>query len=618
MRRSPQPPRLEFDADGAPAATAFGDVYFSKAGGLAESDAVFLAGCDLPAAWAGRENFAIGELGFGAGLNFLATLRAWREHRSSGARLDFVSVEAFPLSRDQAARALLAFPEIAADAARLVAQWPVIAFGPQRLWFAPEGVTLTVIIEEAAPALERLRGRFDAWYLDGFAPARNPAMWTPAVLARVAALSASGARAATYSTAGTVRRGLESAGFAVAKRPGFARKRERLEAVASLAGQTPAPTPPRTLAILGAGIAGAHLAAAARRHGLNATLYDAADSFGAGASGNPLALVMPRLDRAENGASRLFRAAYLAALAAYAGLGGSAFAAIGVVEQARPGREAALAALLADPPLPDAMFTAHAAGAHHLCAGVVRPHSALPALVGDAPVHWGASVARLERDGDGWRLLDAAGDLLGAANAVVIANGPGLARFAQTAGLAVGWSAGQVEWGDAPGLGDQPARAGGPYGVALAGTLLFGATFSPQDDSSPPAVSMSARAENLRALAGLAPEWAGALNPDALRSRASVRAVTPDRLPIAGPAPDFDQPRGRDALADPLSDLAASAHPGLYVLGGLGARGFVLAPILAEQLISVMLGKPWPLDSEMAAAVHPARFQRRALRKGEG
>ena len=217
-------------ADGVPRSRLFDDVYYSTADGLAESRAVFLAGCDLPEAWRGRERFVVGELGFGSGLNIMALLALWRETRDPGARLHIFSVEAFPMPAEDARRALGAWPELGDLAETLLDQWPRRAHGFHRIDFDAVGATLDLAIMDVGEALAGWSGAADAWFLDGFSPARNPAMWTAQVLTAVAASSAPGARAATFTVAGVVRRGLAAAGFVVEKRPGFGRKSERLEA----------------------------------------------------------------------------------------------------------------------------------------------------------------------------------------------------------------------------------------------------------------------------------------------------------------------------------------------------------------------------------------------------
>lgn len=588
------------------------DVFFSRDGGLEESRAVFLAGCGLPEAFAGRRSFAVCELGFGTGLNAAALWLLWRAHRPPGGVLHLVSIESRPLDASDAARALAQFPEAAEAAAWLIPAWPERVHAPQRIWRPDEGFALTVIVDAAAAALARLDGRFDAWFLDGFAPARNPAMWTPDLFARMAQLSRPGARAATYSAAAAVREGLAAAGFTVRRAPGFGRKRHRLEA--ALAAPKPTrrrfPAGPKAdgpIAIVGAGVAGAWAAHALARRGLRARLFEA-DAPASGASGNPAGLLMPRLDRGEGPVARFFRAADLAARPAYARLG--AFTPCGVIQ--KPRRDAdALADLAADPPLPAHLLAPAGDGLLHRQAGVVDPRAAIAALLAGADVRR-AEVASLERDGQGWRLRDGGGGDLGTFGAVVIAAGASLARFAD---LPIERSRGQIEWGPLAGGPPEGAVAAGAYAAPFADGIVFGATFDPTtaESVSPDEAS---RAQNLAALEALAPDlWARLAGP--LSSRAAIRAATPDRMPVMGQlaGAGFEAWAGAWAAGGPAPDGDPPGAAGLYVLGGLGARGLAVSPLLAEALASLMLDEPGPLDAEILEALHPARFSWRALKR---
>lgn len=616
MPRLPPQPDLAWTADGAPRAGVFDDVYFSKAGGLAEAEAVFLRGTGLPELWRNRDRFAIGELGFGTGINVVAAWSAWKTTRKPHAQLHISTIEAFPLARADAARALAAFPEIAPLAAQLLARWPVRAAGPQRLWFPDDSLALTIHIGEAEAVLAGMVGAFDAWFLDGFTPARNPAMWTPALMARIAALSAPGARAATFTVAGDVRRALEAAGFAVEKRPGFGAKRERLEArLTSPPASAPSPFPsgacqPKRVAILGAGIAGAACAAALARRGAETVVLDAAPVLGAGASGNPAGLVMPRLDRGGP-LSELFLAAYLDAVATYERLG--VLEPCGVEQRAEAKREAALADLLADPPLPADWFAPLAPGAAlHPRAGLVRPLAAIKAMLAQAQLMLEAPVDALERAGEGWVLRASDGRALLKADAVVLACGPALARFAPADFLPLQVSYGQIEWG--PGAPPPHAITQGSYVAPFEDGVLFGATF----DHAPAPVE-EARARNLAALAALAPDIAARIDPAKLHARASMRVTTPDRAPIAGLLPDAEAWRAHYAgLAHgrAMPDGEPPAHAGVYVLGGLGARGLTLAPLLGERIAAELFGEPQALSRAALEAIHPARFLYRALKRG--
>ncbi|RME16753.1 MAG: FAD-dependent oxidoreductase [Alphaproteobacteria bacterium] len=212
-----QPATVAWNARGVPVSTRFDDPYFSLDDGLAETRHTFLAGNDLPAR--AREGFAIAELGFGTGLNMLATRIALEEAQVAGP-VSYTSFEAFPMEAGQIERALSAFPEALAVAAPFLEAWQA---GARRFALGP--LRVEVIIGDARETLPRWEGRADAWYLDGFSPAKNPELWGEALLAEVARHTRPGGTAATYTAAGFVRRGLEAAGFAVERRPGFGRKR---------------------------------------------------------------------------------------------------------------------------------------------------------------------------------------------------------------------------------------------------------------------------------------------------------------------------------------------------------------------------------------------------------
>jgi tRNA U34 5-methylaminomethyl-2-thiouridine-forming methyltransferase MnmC len=206
-------PSLTWTDDGTPVATAFDDPYFT--GGLEETRHVFLAGNALPARL--RDGFHVAELGFGTGLNLLALAALW----DGPGTLRFTSFEAFPMAAPDMARALAPFALPHTDT--LVQQWAA-ASGPVRPVILP-GVAAEIRIGDARETLAHWPGRADAWFLDGFAPARNPELWGEGLMAAVGAHTAPGGTVATYTAAGHVRRALTAAGFEVARTPGFGRKK---------------------------------------------------------------------------------------------------------------------------------------------------------------------------------------------------------------------------------------------------------------------------------------------------------------------------------------------------------------------------------------------------------
>ena len=210
---------IEWRDDVVPVSTRFDDPYFSLQNGLEESRHVFLSGNDLPERF--RNGFCIGELGFGTGLNFLATLEAWLRCGAQG-EFHFVSFEAFPLTKEAAAKALGAFPELVDHSEHLIALWEEIREG-QAARIGP--AHLQLIHGDAREMLKTWSGQADAWYLDGFSPAKNPELWEARLLAEVARHTRPDGTVATYTAAGYVRRGLSEAGFEVTRSPGFGRKR---------------------------------------------------------------------------------------------------------------------------------------------------------------------------------------------------------------------------------------------------------------------------------------------------------------------------------------------------------------------------------------------------------
>lgn len=580
MPRLPPLPDLEF-TDALPFARGHGDVYFSGEG-LSEKRTVFLTGCGLPEAWAGRQHFVVGELGFGTGLNLLALWELWRAHRPSAtARLDVISFEGLLMSRATAERVHAAWPELAELSAKLRELWPERARGVQRIMLG-DGMTLTLFVDEIASAVAQARAQCDAWFLDGFAPAKNPEMWSAEVLGHVARMCAPGARAATYTVAGDVRRNLQAVGFQVAKVPGHGRKKERLEA-RMMTPRMPRGDTPKRVAIVGAGIAGACAAAAFVRRGLHVTVYEQSDAPGAGASGNPIALVMPRLDVGDTPAARALLEAWLYARRFYVELGAESAQTLDAVHLPRGDREAQrFAKLLVDPPLEETLLQAQGAGLKHVGAVAVKPAEALPKLLAGAELHYGrrvASVADLDED------------------LIVVCASMGVADL-DAGAPAIEGRLGQVDWIAAQGA--PQALADGGYAVEAFGELVFGATFEAAHGA--PRVTDAATAHNLEVLKRLRPD---ALAP-VTQARAAIRATTQDRLPFAGRPPEKEKaPDGTPA--------PSGRH---RLIGGLGSRGFLWAPLLAEMVASEALGEPLPVESNVADCLDPGRFVTRALRRG--
>ncbi len=589
-------PRLVWTDDGSPRSGRFGDVYFSKEDGLAETRAVFLAGCGLPQAWTGRRRFTVAELGFGTGLNIAALLDLWRREGPADGRLQVFTVEGYPLTADEARRALEAWSELTDVVEALLAQWPDGTPGFHRIDLPAIRATVDVAIGEVEWALDQWTGRADAWFLDGFAPSTNPDMWSDAVMDRIAERSTPDARVATFTVAGAVRRALAERGFTVKKMPGHGRKRERLEARRSGAGEAER-EPPR-VAVIGAGIAGAALAKALTDAGSQVMVAEA-EGPGAGASCFPAALVTPRLDAGDAVIAALNAQALRTAMAAYRRAG--AVLAEGVLQLEQASRDAGRFAKVAAQRIwPEgAMTVLNAAacsaqlgdavgvgGMMMRDAGAIAPATVLEAWL-EGAAQMTARVAGIEPADKGWRLIDADGATVVEADAVVLAAGWGNAALTD---LPLAPVRGQADWTED--VATTPVAWGG-YAVPTGSGLLFGATH--ERGETDPVVSDEATATNLQTLATRLPALAGQVGRT--QRRAGIRATTPDRLPLAGAIP---------------------GRPGLYVLGGLGSRGFCHAPLLAQHLAAVITGRASPMPQDAAARVSPDRFKSQGLAQPSG
>ncbi|WP_107310825.1 bifunctional tRNA (5-methylaminomethyl-2-thiouridine)(34)-methyltransferase MnmD/FAD-dependent 5-carboxymethylaminomethyl-2-thiouridine(34) oxidoreductase MnmC [Burkholderia metallica] len=642
------PATLAIRDDGTLVSPQYGDIYHNVAGALAQANYVFVAGNGLPARWQGRRTFTIVETGFGVGASFLATWAAWRDDPARCERLHFVSVEKHPFSRDDLRRALshiVANTTISADAEMLADAWPTLVPGVHRLEFDEGRVVLTLAFGDALALLPKLVARADAFYLDGFAPAKNPELWSPDVFRALARIAAERATFATYSSAGAVKQALTDAGFTYRKRDGFAGKFAMLVGEYAPRWRTRRHEPPSALPVaerraivIGAGLAGCAVVERLAARGWAVTLIERHDRIASDASGNPAGVFHPLMTRDDNIASRLTRSGFLHALTRWRALerAGHAFARSthGMIHLAESADDFAR--------MRDA-FDAFGAPSDYvslLDADAARAHLNLPVAQGGLLFpHGGAvwpaglcaaqcasagervrllastTVARLERRGDAWHALDDAGRTLADAPVVVLANAGDAARLAGLQHVSLQAVRGQLTLLP-PGItAPLPCPAiGDGYAVPLDdGTLLIGATFEPDDVD--PALRAAGHRENIDRVRHLLPGLLRDLpDPDTLEGRVAFRWVVGDRLPLIGPLADE---AGAIANARALSGAQARELPrvpGLYGAFGFGSRGLVWAALGAELIASQLEGEPWPLERELADAVDPARFLIRALR----
>lgn len=277
-----------------PYSEQFNDIYFAVEDGLSESRYVFLQKNNLPEGWLQKDRFVIAETGFGTGLNFLCAWTEFEKTAKPHQKLHFYSFEKYPLSSADIQKYLAHWEgEFGGRLQKLIVDYPLRIGGWHTLRLSPQ-VTLTLIFDDVNRALPELNEPIDCWFLDGHAPAKNPDMWSDVVFQSIGRLSHRGTRFATFTAAGIVKRGLQAAGFSVSKERGFGRKRDMIIGVYEGAKERVEHTAIyRKIAVIGGGIAGAAVASALCRSGLDVTVFE--KSWAAsGGSGNIRGLINPK------------------------------------------------------------------------------------------------------------------------------------------------------------------------------------------------------------------------------------------------------------------------------------------------------------------------------------
>ena len=606
-----------------PISKQFGDVYFSKDNGLLETRHVFLNGNDLTERLSQLHDyqyFCVGETGFGTGLNILTLWQLWQQVRlDNHSHLHVVSVEKFPLNKADLIRALNVWTELKPLAEKLIQQYPLPIAGCHRLSFPEERFSIDLWLGDAQdifPTIPKTQ-TVNAWFLDGFAPSCNPDMWQANVLDHMVRLSDFGTTFASFSVAGIIKRGLKQHGIQISRPRGFGHKREMLKAIwldtsqtetQSQDSETTIAAPPksetskqRKIAIIGAGIAGLSSAWAFAQRGHQVTIYEQNEPL-SGASGNPLALLNPKLCPIEQAHEHLMTLSWQHALNFYPRF--KAFRSIqvqqialknadellGLVEQ-YPEKVLSANTKQTDNSIPQTEFSSITLNQ----AGAVSPHQLRDEILQHANIRIEkVKISRLES-------TDSQVTLWQDQQIIAITDHAIVCCAKQSAELFENYPVlkpirGQVSWvenSQRPLALDQAYSYGGYCMQLDTAQLILGASFYPNRDDAE--VLTEDHVHNYELIHNVFPKYAQGLpSVDTWQGRASVRAQSLDYFPLVGKIQNLGQ---------------------IYTFAGLGSKGFLFAPLCSEILAALILGELCPVPQSLLDKLNPQRFQKKLKAK---
>ncbi len=624
---------------GQPRSRKYNDHYFNTDGGLEETRYVFIQQNGLPARWHDAARFVIAETGFGTGLNFLATSQCWLATTQPTQKLTYISVEKHPLNKTDLRQALNLWPELAFLAQDFIAQYPPNIPGFHYLNLFDGRISLILLLGDACEMYRQLQAQVDVWYLDGFAPKQNAAMWSHALFKEIARLSRVGCRVTTYTAAGDVRRGLEIAGFALKKRTGFGVKREMLVGEMREKAQSSLAKPwfdfsrinkaeKKEVAIIGAGIVGLTTAYVLANSGWNVCVYEKQSKIAGGASGNPVGLVMPRFTADMNCGAQFYTQCFLTTVAWLNHLqhkrGFNHWHSCGVLHlmpEEKLGKlrclnlpEALLTELTAHEIKTKYRFGAKYGGYFVHQAGYIEPvmlcQFLFDALLESVKFNFSTEVTALKKMDNGWDIISQSEVLQNSKN-VVIANANDAVQLLP-----------QVELPLIPVRGQVSQLSPDAFNHALSFPLVCENYLTPVVEGY---ATLGASYERDHLALGLREEEhqatysqmesviPGLLNPRCFaRGRASLRSTTHDRFPVVGPVPNisyFQKVYADIKHGKPPRDFpAAEYQTGLFLNTGHGSRGLVSAYNAAELLRVIMEQQPLMFSNDILASLHPARF----------
>jgi len=631
--------------DGQPYSPEYDDIYYSRTGGRSESEYVFLKQNNLLERWGRTDQFVIAETGFGTGLNFILTLKAWAESANESATLHYIGIEKHPVSPGDIRRLSESFPDLSGYFEELLLVYTLPVEGVHTRSLLDGRVHLHLQFMDVVDALQYQSFNVDAWYLDGFGPAKNPELWSEQVFKWVAQNSRVGATLSTYTCAGAVRRGLMAAGFDVKKTKGHGKKREMIIAVAGEFCPAPSKSPwydvppsnikNKTIAVIGAGLAGLTVAWSFAQRGWQVTVVDKYDEVAQEASGNPAGLVLPRLSMDNKQEAMFYSSAFLYAINQLDKLQQETSEMFwfrnGVLSINKQGKAGAIIDkydypesyinLLSEKDVPGYLSCESKELAFYPVAGWASPGKICEAMVKACDgmlTRLTADVCEISHANGEWQLLNKHSEPIITSDIVVIANGVGAGAINETSWLPVSAVRGQMTEvvSSEKNTGLEHALSFDAYVTPeYNGKHYVGASYSLHEKAE--GLLKDDQEENFSRLEKTLPGMFS--RPEELNGRVGFRAVSTDRIPIVGAVPD--EPAFKTLYKDlhhgkPAGHYKSGKYlSGLYVSAAHGSRGMCSCFLSAEIIASMVENSPLPIGKDVVDMINPARFLIRGLKR---
>ncbi|MFK7795729.1 MAG: bifunctional tRNA (5-methylaminomethyl-2-thiouridine)(34)-methyltransferase MnmD/FAD-dependent 5-carboxymethylaminomethyl-2-thiouridine(34) oxidoreductase MnmC [Gammaproteobacteria bacterium] len=650
-----QTPQLNFNSDGIPCSQLFDDPYFSLANPLEESQHVFLDSTDVPGRWK-NTHFTIAELGFGFGINFITTANAWIEKIQSNDQLHYISIEKYPVQPPDLIKCYQQLNLSCPVTESFLEQYPLPVSGFHHIELHQYNITLTLIFGEAIDCLKQCNFEADAWYLDGFSPKKNEALWSDPIAQQIHRLTRLSGTLSTYTAASEVRKSLTNAGFYIERKPGYGKKREMLIGTVTnkQARQTyklkdkswlinsHSKLNSKSAMVIGAGMAGTAMSAALAKRGWHVTLIDKNDSLASEGSGNANAILMPRLSANHDTQSQLTLIGFLYSLRYFNHLKNYSadfnWQQCGAIQIPRDetqwkrmqiiATQESIPELLLNPVSQQqaselANCSVASEGWHLPLAGWLTPSQLCSSLIGQYSdqINFQANIAihSLERQGSQWVAYDNKQKEISRADTVVIANAYLANQFEQTDWCHIQPKRGQISLIPELHCNIRPSKiicADAYITPPINTQYVLGATFVSADTSIE--CRQSEHEENLMKLKKMIPSYV-CKDIQSLKGRAAIRAVSFDRLPVVGPVADeisFNTRYKDAALGSTKGHYPEPRyHDGLYLASGFGSRGLAWIPLCSEVLACLINKEPSPISNNILNAIHPNRILMKNLIK---